>query len=125
LNALCLNVQIRNLRLLNHQISEPDVLILCELQQQAYEVPEAFHQNAYSCIIHGIGMCDEYPYILPRFRDPDQYDGKLEAGMVVCVESYMGAVGDRDGVKLEQQVLVTKNGYETLTSFPYEEPMLE
>jgi Xaa-Pro dipeptidase len=96
-----------------------------ELQQQAYEVPEAFHQNAYSCIIHGIGMCDEYPSILPRFRDPDQYDGKLEAGMVVCVESYMGAVGERNGVKLEQQVLVTENGREMLTGFPLEEALLD
>jgi len=96
-----------------------------ELQQQAYEVPEAFHQNAYSCIVHGIGMCDEYPYINPRFRGPVYYDGKLEAGMVVCVESYMGEAGERDGVKLEQQVLVTADGHEMLTGFPLEESLLD
>ena len=96
-----------------------------ELQQQAYQVPEEFHQNAYSCIIHGIGMCDEYPCLGPGFRGPVQYDGKLEAGMVVCVESYMGAVGERNGVKLEQQVLVTEDGHETLTSFPLEESLLD
>jgi Xaa-Pro dipeptidase len=96
-----------------------------ELQQQAYEVPEAFHTNAYSCIVHGIGMCDEYPYIRPRFRGPVEYDGVLEVGMVVCVESYMGAVGERDGVKLEQQVLVTESGHEMLTSYPLDESLLE
>ena len=96
-----------------------------ELQQQSYEVPEAFHQNAYSCIVHGIGMCDEYPYINPEFRGPVYYDGKLEAGMVVCVESYMGESGERDGVKLEQQVLVTEDGHEVLTSFPLEDSLLD
>ena len=96
-----------------------------ELQQQAYEVPEMFHHNAYSCVIHGIGMCDEYPYIRPRFRGPVEYDGVLEAGMVVCVESYMGAVGERDGVKLEQQVLITEDSHEMLTSFPLEEVLLD
>ena len=45
--------------------------------------------------------------------------------MVICVESYMGAVGERDGVKLEQQVLVTNEGYEMLTSYPLEEKLLE
>ncbi len=96
-----------------------------ELQSQAYQVPEEFHHNAYSCIIHGIGMCDEYPNLGPGFRGALQYDGKLEAGMVVCVESYMGAVGERDGVKLEQQVMVTDDGHEILTSFPLEDAMLE
>ena len=45
--------------------------------------------------------------------------------MVLCVESYMGAVGERDGVKLEQQVLITEEGYELLTEFPYESELLE
>jgi hypothetical protein len=30
--------------------------------------------------------------------------------MVVCVESYIGEVGAPEGVKLEQQVLITANG---------------
>jgi Xaa-Pro dipeptidase len=96
-----------------------------EFQQQAYPVPEAYHQNAYSCIFHGVGMCDEYPYINPVFRGPCLYDGKLEAGMVICIESYMGAVGERDGVKLEQQLLVTEEGYELLTHFPFEDNLLD
>ena len=44
--------------------------------------------------------------------------------MVVCVESYMGAVGEHDGVKLEQQVLITENGFEMLTTYPLEENLL-
>ena len=45
--------------------------------------------------------------------------------MVLCIESYMGPLGERDGVKLEQQVLVTEDGYELLTTFPYEESLLD
>lgn len=36
----------------------------------------------------------------------------------------MGAVGERDGLKLEQQVLVTDTGIEYLTSYPFEENLL-
>ena len=94
-------------------------------QQQAFVPPEAFHQNAYTCVIHGVGMCDEYPRVNPVFRGPNPYNGTLEAGMIICVESYMGAVGERDGVKLEQQVLVTADGYEMLSSDPLEPSLLD
>lgn len=97
---------------------------LSEFQQQAFEVPEAFHNNAYSCVIHGVGMCDEYPRVNPIFRGSNPYQGRLEPGMVICVESYMGAVGEREGVKLEQQVLVTDDGYEPLSTFPFEEALI-
>ena len=44
--------------------------------------------------------------------------------MVITVESYMGPLGERDGVKLEEQVLVTENGYRLLSQFPFETGML-
>lgn len=96
-----------------------------DLQQQAWPVPGEFHENAYSCIIHGVGMCDEYPRVAPLFRGVNMYDGTLQSGMVICVESYMGAVGEPNGVKLEEQVLVTNDGYETLTGYPLEERLLD
>ncbi len=97
---------------------------LSELQAQAFSVPDEFHKNAYPCIVHGVGMCDEYPHVPPAFRGPLAYNDTIEVGMVLCVESYMGARGERDGVKLEQQVVVNDNGYELLTMFPYEEILL-
>ena len=96
-----------------------------EFQQLAYPVPEEYQANAYSCIFHGVGMCDEYPKVNPLFRGPCLYDGKLEAGMVICIESYMGAVGEYNGVKIEQQLLVTEDGYELLTHHPLEACLLE
>ena len=95
-----------------------------ELQQRAFPIAEEFQANAYPCIIHGVGMCDEYPHLHPAFRGPLPYNDTIAAGMVLCVESYIGAQNERDGVKLEQQVLVTDDGCELLTTFPYEESLL-
>jgi Xaa-Pro aminopeptidase len=100
-------------------------ITLSEFQLRSYDVPEEFHENAYPCIIHAVGMSDEYPQVKPKFRGPVSYDTTLEAGMVICVESYMGAVGERDGVKLEQQVLVTDSGYELLTTYPFEDTFID
>ena len=72
-------------------------------------------------MIHGVGMSDEYPQIKPRFREPNPYDGMLEENMVICVESYMGAPGG----KLEQQVLITGDGYKLLSTFPLEKSLLD
>lgn len=99
-------------------------ITLREFQRQAWPTPEEYQQNAYTCVIHGVGMCDEYPQIKHMHRMITPYDGTLEAGMVICVESYMGAVGERDGVKLEQQVLITEDGYEMMTTYPYCERLL-
>jgi len=98
---------------------------LSEFQKRAYVPAEEFHQNAYPCVIHGVGMSDEYPQVKPAFRGDNPYDGVIEKDMVICVESYMGAVGERDGVKLEQQILVTENGYELMSTFPLEAELLD
>ena len=86
---------------------------------------EEFQQNAYPCLLHGVGMCDEYLHIHPFYRGPLPYDGRLHPGMVICLESYMGAVGEKDGVKLEQQVIVTDQGYELMTEFAFEDSLLD
>ena len=52
------------------------------------------------------------------------YDGTLEAGSVVCVESYLGEYGAKEGVKLEEQVLITETGCERLTTYPFEDALL-
>ncbi len=96
-----------------------------ELQRLAWPIPEEFQENAYPCIVHAVGMCDEAPKIDPIHRGLNVYDDVIEAGMVLCIESYIGAVGERDGVKLEQQVLVTDDGYEMLSSYPFEDALLD
>ena len=44
--------------------------------------------------------------------------------MTLCVESFIGSEGGREGVKLEEQVLVTENGVERLSSYPFQMEML-
>lgn len=86
---------------------------------------EEFRAQRYSVLAHGVGLCDEYPSIYyPEDYQASGSDGVFEPGMVICVESYCGAVGGREGVKLEQQVLVTEQGYEDLTAYPFEEALL-
>jgi Xaa-Pro aminopeptidase len=46
-------------------------------------------------------------------------------GMVVSVESYIGEKGGREGVKLEDEILVTETAAELLSRFPYEDEFLD
>ena len=41
--------------------------------------------------------------------------------MTICLESYVGEEGGAEGVKLEQQVLVTATGAEVLSRYPFED----
>jgi len=96
-----------------------------EFTQRAHRLPEAFRAQRYGVIAHGVGLCDEYPCIrYPEDHAACGYEGALEPGMVMCVEAYVGAVGGREGVKLEDQVLITETGYENLTHCPFEERLL-
>lgn len=83
-----------------------------------------YGDQPYPCLAHGVGMGDEWPVIHHSPEHDDHYDGAFEAGMVICVESYVGAVGGTEGVKLEDQVLVTDSGPIVLSRYPYEEALL-
>lgn len=48
------------------------------------------------------------------------YDDVLRANSMLCIESYIDARGGKEGVKLEQQVLITEDGYELLSHYPME-----
>jgi len=43
--------------------------------------------------------------------------------MTICVESYIGEPAGGQGVKLEQQVLLTADGPELLSTFAFEETL--
>jgi hypothetical protein len=45
--------------------------------------------------------------------------------MSICLESFIGSERGVEGVKLEEQVLVTADGYQQLSTFPYEEDLLD
>jgi len=93
---------------------------------RAWNIPAKYYANRYYLSSHGCGMTGEYPYLYHHGDFPDAgYDGVIEAGMTICVESYIGEEGGREGVKLEQQVLVTDSGIELLSEFPFEESLMD
>lgn len=92
-----------------------------EFSDKAWNIPDQFLKNRYCCLAHGIGMVDEYPSIAHRIDwDSAGYDGQFEVGMTLCVESYIGADGGMQGVKLEQQVALTEQGCVSLTDCSFE-----
>jgi Xaa-Pro aminopeptidase len=91
-----------------------------EFAETCWPVPEQYLPNRYMMMVHGCGLVDEYPSIAYASDFAEWgYDGVFVENMVVSVESYIGAVGGREGVKLEQQVLVTARGAEVLSRTPF------
>jgi Xaa-Pro dipeptidase len=95
-----------------------------EIAEASYKLPHAFVPSMNRAIAHGIGLCNEYPLIINQEYFAGAYDGTLEEGMVLCVESYVGEPGGSEGVKLEEQVLITAAGAVKLSNFPFEERFL-
>ena len=96
-----------------------------EFAETCWNVPEEFLPNRYMMMVHGAGLVDEYPSIAYA-RDFAEwgYDGVFVENMVVSVESYIGEVGGGQGVKLEQQVLVTACGAEVLSRTPFADALI-
>ena len=88
-------------------------------------IPEEFVALRYGSKMHGVGLCDEWPSIrYPQDWQAGQYEYDLEPGMMLCVEAYVGAEGGHEGVKLEDQVLITEDGFENLTHYPWDARLL-
>ena len=95
-----------------------------EIAEAAYKLPDAFVPQMNRAIAHGIGLCNEYPLVINQEYFAGAYDGILEEGMVLCVESYVGERGGHEGVKLEEQVVITGAGAVKLSRFPFDERLL-
>ena len=91
-----------------------------EFVKKSWKLPEPYYGNRYSCMVHGIGLCDEWPMIKYP-TDGGQQSGQFEKDMTVTVESYIGEVGGKEGIKLEQQYLVGENGLELMSHHPLED----
>ena len=90
-----------------------------EFTEKSWKLPDEYYGNRYSCMVHGVGLCDEWPMI--RYpTDGGQREGFFEKNMTITVETYIGKVGGEEGVKLEQQYLVGQNGLELMSHHPLE-----
>ena len=97
-----------------------------EITEAAWTIPAPYHARRYYLMIHGIGATGEYPYIVYEadYDGGRDYDGIVEPDMTLCVESFIGHEDGGEGVKLEQQVLVTETGIEPMSTFPFDERLL-
>jgi len=103
----------------NSRLIKPGVSFK-EFTEKSWKLPEEYYGNRYSCMVHGIGLCDEWPMI--RYpNDGGQREGFFEKNMTITVETYIGKVGGKEGVKLEQQYLVGENGLELMSHHPLED----
>jgi len=69
---------------------------------------------------HGLGISlHEYPMI--NYPESKANPVKLEEGMVIALETWTGKRGGTQGVRLEEMVVVTKEGYDLLTHWPVNE----
>jgi len=96
-----------------------------EIAERAWKIPQRFIEQRYTSVMHGVGMHGETPFIA-HAMDFATYgrEGTLMPGMVVSVESYIGEKNGSEGVKLEEEVLVTETGIEPISRFPFEDELL-
>jgi len=69
---------------------------------------------------HGIGISlHEKPFF--NLLTPPEDHIILEEGMVIALETYYGRPNGYHGARLEECIAITKDGYDLLTHWPYEE----
>ncbi|MEL6886473.1 MAG: dimethylsulfonioproprionate lyase DddP [Pseudomonadota bacterium] len=108
----------------NMQMIKPGVMIP-DLTANTHVLDDKFQDLKYGCLMHGVGLCDEWPLVAyPEKAVPGAFDHPLEPGMVLCVEASVGEVGGDFSIKLEDQVLVTEDGFENLISYPYDPALM-
>jgi len=108
----------------NMEMLKPGVMIP-ELSANTHVLEDRYQAQKYGCLMHGVGLCDEWPLVAyPDNAVPDAFDYPLEAGMVLCVEALVGEVGGDFSIKLEDQVLITEDGYENLTRYPFDAALM-
>ncbi|WP_412505892.1 dimethylsulfonioproprionate lyase DddP [Roseovarius sp. SYSU LYC5161] len=108
----------------NMEMLKPGVTIP-ELSANTHVLDEKYQAQKYGCLMHGVGLCDEWPLVAyPDRAVEGAYDYPLEPGMVLCVEALVGEVGGDFSIKLEDQVLITEDGHENLTKYPFDPALM-
>jgi Xaa-Pro aminopeptidase len=108
----------------NMEMLKPGVTIP-ELTANCHRLPDKYQDLKYGCLMHGVGLCDEWPLVAYPDKAVDgAFDYPLEPGMTLCVEALVGEVGGDFSIKLEDQVLITEDGYENLTKYPFDPALM-
>jgi Xaa-Pro aminopeptidase len=104
-----------NMAMLKPGVTIPDLV------HGGHRLAPEYDRQKYSCRMHGVGLCDEWPYVpYPDGYVEGSFDYALEPGNVLCVEALVSPEGGDFSIKLEEQVLITETGYENLTRYPFD-----
>jgi len=108
----------------NMEMLKPGVTIN-ELSANTHVLHDKYQAQKYGCLMHGVGLCDEWPLVAyPDKHVAGAFDYPLEPGMTLCVEALVGEVGGDFSIKLEDQVLITQDGFENLTAYPFDPALM-
>ena len=108
----------------NMAMLRPGVAIR-ELVHGGHQLAAKYWQQKYSCKMHGVGLCDEWPFVAyPDSYVEGAFDAVLQPGMTLCVEALVSGIGEDFSIKLEDQVLITEDGFENLTTYPFDAALM-
>ena len=108
----------------NMGLLRPGVAIR-DLVHGGHQLEAKYWKQKYSCKMHGVGLCDEWPFVsYPDAWVEGAFDAVLEPGMVLCVEALVSGEGEDFSIKLEDQVLITEDGFENLTTYPFDAALM-
>ncbi|MEZ5751127.1 MAG: dimethylsulfonioproprionate lyase DddP [Paracoccaceae bacterium] len=108
----------------NMAMLRPGVMI-GDLVHNGHKLRDDCWKLKYSCKMHGVGLCDEWPYVpYPDGWVDGAFDHPIEEGMTLCVETLVSPEGGDFSIKLEDQVLITATGAENLTKYPFDAALL-
>lgn len=108
----------------NMNMLKPGITINA-LSRNGHRLPDKYQKLKYGCLMHGVGLCDEWPLVVyPDSMVEGAFDYALEPGMTLCVEALISPEGGDFSIKLEDQVLITEDGYENLTRYPHDAALM-
>lgn len=109
----------RNMEMLKPGVTIPDLVA------NGHRLAPEYQKQKYSCMMHGVGLCDEWPHVgYPDHEEARYFDYPIAAGMTLCVEALVSPEGGDFSIKLENQVLITEDGYENLTRSPFDAALM-
>ena len=77
----------------NMQLLKPGITPR-ELCEQGHVLDPQYQKQKYGSMMHGVGLCDEWPIVTYPDRWQDgAFEQPLEAGMVLCVEALVSPEG--------------------------------
>jgi len=109
----------------DHQARLRPGVTIRELTFGGHRLDDRYQRQKYSCKMHGVGLCDEWPFVpYPDTWVDGAFEVALEPGMVLCTEALVSPEGGSFSIKLEDQVLITETGCENLTTYPFDPRLL-